>query len=210
MAAGVLMETAQRFVVHARSRTIARIVGYPAGVGILVAAALIDFGATTLPGDPLGWRGIFVFWGLGTLLWTWSVDRRKRIEVTEQTVTVVNTTSRYQVPWSALTDVEIDVVENNAGGTAYHRLVLVTLSRRITAEAPAASRDHMMKLRARILRARDQSLAHAARSVDRITVTGLPALADRLFDGRLNSPMAKRLEIALLVVALIVLSLAQL
>ena len=74
-------------------------IGYPAGLGILVAAALIPFGTTTLPGDVLFWRGVFAFCGLGTLLWTWAVDRRRRIEVTEQTLTAVNTTSWYEVPW---------------------------------------------------------------------------------------------------------------
>jgi hypothetical protein len=40
-------ETEQPFVLHARSRNIARIIGYPAGVGLLAAALFGPFGDTS-------------------------------------------------------------------------------------------------------------------------------------------------------------------
>jgi hypothetical protein len=171
----------QRFVLHARSRRIARIIGYPAGLGILVAGALIDFGATTtFRDDPLAGRVILGFCGLGTLLWTWSVDRRKRIEVTEQAVTVVNTFSRYDVPWRQLRDVSLEEIKNQAGGTAYHRLAFVTSTKRIVAESPAGSQREMMKIRFRILQARHQSWRTQPQSDAGIAVKGAAAVADRL------------------------------
>ena len=87
-----MAETEQRFTLHARSRNIARVIGYPAGLGLPAAAVFYPFGDTS---D--GWvgRAFCTIVGLGTLLWTWSMDRRRRIEVTEQQVTVVNSFSRY-------------------------------------------------------------------------------------------------------------------
>ena len=41
---GAVAETEQRFVLHARSRNIARIIGYPAGLGLLAAAVFGPFG----------------------------------------------------------------------------------------------------------------------------------------------------------------------
>lgn len=56
--------------------------------------------------------GIIAGSGVSILLWTWSVSRR-RIEVTEQTVTVVSTFRRHEVPWSALSDIELDLLPDN-------------------------------------------------------------------------------------------------
>jgi hypothetical protein len=147
-------ETEQRFILHARSRTIARIIGYPAGLGLLAVAVFFPFGETS---DAWWGRACFAIFGLVTLTWTWSMDRRRRIEVTEQKVTVVNTFSRYDVAWRELSDIELERIENQAGGTAFHRLAFVTPTKRIVAEAPAGSRREMMKARDRILRARPES-----------------------------------------------------
>ncbi len=57
--------------------------------------------------------GIF---GLITLLWAWSADRRRRIEVTEQHVTVVNSFSRYVVAWHELSDIEFEEIQTQGGG----------------------------------------------------------------------------------------------
>jgi hypothetical protein len=98
--------------------------------------------------------GIF---GFGTLLWAWLADRRWRIEVTEQHVTMVNIYSRYIVAWHELSDIELEEIKAEGGWTAYHRLNFVTPNRRIVAEAPAGSEEEMMKVRDRILRARELS-----------------------------------------------------
>jgi hypothetical protein len=95
-----MAETEQRFTLHARSRKIARIIGYPAGLGLLVAAVFGPFGDTS--GDWFLLRPICGLFGLIILLWAWATDRRRRIEVTEQHVTVVNSFSRYVVAWHEL------------------------------------------------------------------------------------------------------------
>jgi hypothetical protein len=148
-------ETDQRFILHARSRNIARIIGYPAGLGLLAAAVFFPFGDTQNR-----WVGgvLCALFGLLILPWTWSMDRRRRVEVTEQQVTVVNSFSRYVVAWHELSDVEFEEIEAQGGWTAYHRLAFVTPSRRIVAEAPAGSQRALMKVRDRILHARELSL----------------------------------------------------
>jgi hypothetical protein len=90
---------------------------------------------------------------LGTLQWAWWADRRWRIEVTEQHVTVVNTYSRYVVAWHELSDIVLEEI-----GIDYHRLAFVTPSRRIVAEAPTGSQSELMKVRDRVLHARELSL----------------------------------------------------
>ena len=45
-----MAETEQRFTLHARSRKVARIIGYPAGLGLLVAAVFGPFGDTRVIG----------------------------------------------------------------------------------------------------------------------------------------------------------------
>jgi hypothetical protein len=172
-----MADTEQRFTLHARSRNIARIIGYPAGLGLLAAAVFGPFGDTS--GDWFLLRPICGLFGLLTLLWAWSMDRWRRIEVTEQQVTVVNSFSRYVVAWHELSDIEFERIENQAGGTAYHRLAFVTPSRRIVAEAPAGSQRELMKLRDRILHARELSPNEPQSDVG-IAVEGAAAVADRL------------------------------
>ena len=172
-----MAETEQRFTLHAQSRNIARIIGYPAGLGLLAAAVFFPFGDTS---DAWVGRAICALFGLFTLLWTLSMDRRRRIEVTEQQVTVVNTLSRYVVAWHELSDIEFERIQNQAGGTAFHRLAFITPSRRIVAEAPAGSERELMKVRDRILHARDQSPPTDPQSDGGIAVEGAAAVADRL------------------------------
>jgi hypothetical protein len=170
-------ETEQRFVLHARSRNVARIIGYPAGLFLLALGPAVIFGVGDL-GD-LGW-GIFITaTALFTLLWTWSMDRRRRVEVTEQKLTVVNTFSRYDVAWPELSDIELEKIKAQGGWTAYHRLAFVTPNKRIVAEAPAGDEPEMMKVRARILQARDQSLPDEPQSDVGIAVRGAAAATDR-------------------------------
>jgi Bacterial PH domain len=142
-------DTAQRFVVHAERRKFARFAGYPAGLFLVVAAIFIP------ADDPI--KFIAALFGLPILMWSWSVDRRRRIEVTEQNVTVVNVFSRHEVPWSELTDIEIDV-DKNDNGTDYY-LAFVTPNLRIRANMPYDNGDELSKVRARILEAREP-LAH--------------------------------------------------
>jgi hypothetical protein len=171
-----MAETEQLFTLHARSRNIARIIGYPAGLGLLVAAVFFPFGDTE---EKWVGRVLCAVFGLGTLVWTWSMDRRRRVEVTEWQVTVVNSFSRYVVAWHELSDIEFERIQNQAGGTAYHRLAFITPSRRIVAEAPAGSERELMKVRDRILHARELS-PHEPQSDVGIAVEGAAAVADRL------------------------------
>jgi hypothetical protein len=149
-----MAETEQQFTLHAQSRNIARIIGYPAGLGLLVVAVFFPFGDTE---EAWVGRVLCALFGLGTLVWTWSMDRRRRVEVTEQQVTVVNSFSRYVVAWHELSDIEFEEIKAEGGWTAYHRLAFVTPSRRIVAEAPAGSEPELMKVRDRILHARKLS-----------------------------------------------------
>jgi hypothetical protein len=167
----------QRFTLHARSRNIARIIGYPAGVGLLAAAVFGPFGDTS--GDWFLLRPICGLFGLLTLVWAWSTDRRRRVEVTEQQVIVVNSFSRYVVAWHELSDIEFEEIKAEGGWTAYHRLAFVTPSRRIVAEAPAGSERELMKVRDHILQARELSLNEPQSDVA-IAVEGAAAVADRL------------------------------
>jgi hypothetical protein len=71
-------ETEQRFVLHARSRNVARIIGYPAGLFLLALGPAVIFGVGDL-GD-LGW-GIFItatalFTLLGPGPWTGGAGSR--------------------------------------------------------------------------------------------------------------------------------------
>jgi hypothetical protein len=170
-----MVETEQRFTLHARSRKIARIIGYPAGLGLLAVAVVFPFGDTQ---DRWVVGTICALFGLITLLFTWSVDRRRRIEVTEWQVTVVNSFSRYVVAWQELSDIEFEEIQNQGGGTAYHRLAFVTPGRRIVAEAPAGSERALMKVRDRILHARELSPKEQQSDVG-IAVEGAAAVADR-------------------------------
>jgi hypothetical protein len=172
-------ETEQRFILYARSRKAARIIGYPAGLGLLAAAFFGPFGDTS--GDWFFLRPVCGIFGLMILLFTCSVDRRRRIEVTEWQVTVVNTFSRYIVAWHELSDIEVEEIKAEGGWTAYHRLAFVTPSRRIAAEAPAGSRDAMMKVRDRILHARELSPKEPQSDVG-LAVEGAAAVADRFRD----------------------------
>jgi hypothetical protein len=177
-----MAETEQRFTLHARSRKVARIIGYPAGLGLLVAAVFGPFGDTS--GDWFLLRPICGLVGLLILVWAWATDRRRRIEVTEQQVTVVNSFSGYVVAWHELSDIEFEEIKAQGGWTAYHRLAFVTPSRRIVAEAPAGSEPELMKVRDRILHARELSLNEPQSDVGQsdvdMTVEGAAAVADRL------------------------------
>ena len=169
-------ETEQRFVLHAQSRKLARIIGYPAGgLGLLAVGVFFTFGDTS---DWWVMGVIFAYFALLTLLWTWSMDRRRRVEVTEQQLTVVNSFSRYVVAWHELSDIEFEEIKAQGGWTAYHRLAFVTPNRRIVAEAPAGSEPELMKVRDRILHARELSLNEPQSDVS-MTVEGPAAATDR-------------------------------
>ena len=154
-----MAETEQRFVLHARSRNVASIIGYPVGGGlVLLAIAGIPWASGGTGDDwcllvTFAGFGLFVLWG------AWSTKRR-RIEVTELTVTVVQPFSRYEMPWSALVDIELDNAMSNGGGI--YSLAFVTPTDRIVAQVPAGGQRVMTELRDRILRARDASIANQA------------------------------------------------
>ena len=99
-------ETEQRFVLRARSRIVAGIIGYPMFLVVLGLGGL-PYAVFEAPEDA-AWAFFAGIAGFGPLiLWgAWSTNRR-RIEVTEQMVTVVKPFSRHEVPWSALVDIEL-------------------------------------------------------------------------------------------------------
>jgi hypothetical protein len=142
-------ETAQRFVVYPAKRKFARFAAFPAGLFLVVAAILIP------TDDPTKFVAAVI--GLPILMWSSTVIWRRRVVVTEQNVTVVNDFSRHEVPWSELTDIEIQIVKDSQG-TDYF-LAFVTPTRRIRASMSYDNEDEPSKVRARILEARDP-LAH--------------------------------------------------
>jgi len=206
-------ETAQRFVVHAESRRFARVVGYPIGLALLVAAFFI-------PDDRAGLRLFAAVVGPGFLIWSWSHDRR-HVEVTEQKLTVVNTFSRHEVPCTELTDIEIDRERNfdNPRGPDEFYLALVIPGRRIRADIPYLDEYELTKVRARILRAREVSANEArpdaqaaatgqperAISIDRSTRRGRRAAAGTT--GRPHRTVGDWLQLALLVAVVFVIGL---
>jgi hypothetical protein len=114
-------ETEQRFILRWSYRDLARNIGYPVG-GLL----LLVFIARP-SGEAEDWW--LLACGLAILLWTWFIDRRVRVEVTEQKVTVVNLFSRYEVPWSALHGIDLRAVGFHSGGEPLiYCLDFVTLS----------------------------------------------------------------------------------
>jgi hypothetical protein len=107
--------TEQRLVLHDEGRKFARVVGYPVGLFLVVAAVLI-------PPDE-GMKVLAAILGPGILMWSWSSDRRFRIEVTEQSITVVNIFSRDEIPWSELTDIKVDYDITDEGNEYYLEFV---------------------------------------------------------------------------------------
>ena len=84
-----MAETAQRFVVYSADRNFARFAVFPAGLFLVVAAIVI-------PADnPI--KFVAAVFGLPCLMWSSSVVWRRRVEVTEQNVAVVNVFSRHEV-----------------------------------------------------------------------------------------------------------------
>jgi hypothetical protein len=170
-----MAETEQRFTLHARSRK-----------SRASSATRLDWAysrrrsssRSVIPRSG-GWEEPSARSSGWHLAVDWSMDRRRRVKVTEQQVTVVNSFSRYVVAWHELSDVEFERIENQAGGTAYHRLAFVTPSRRIVAEAPAGSERELMKFRDRILHAHELSPNEPQSDVG-IAVEGAATLADRL------------------------------
>ena len=151
-----MAESEQRFVLRARSRNVARFIGYPVG-GCLVLVAVVGL----IRGPDGGGGGLFLLamFGIFFLLWAWATNRC-RVEVTEQGVTVVHGAGfrRDVVPWRALADIEVEKYENNFGLYCLTFVVkddaAETQPRWFLSEVPMRrSRYDMMELRARILRA---------------------------------------------------------
>jgi hypothetical protein len=92
-------ETERRFILYSRYRTPdLRFVGYLAGLVLLVVAVGVVFAGNR------GWGVVLVLCALVFLHRVWVIDRRRRIEVTEEMVTLVNTFSRYELLWSEFGD----------------------------------------------------------------------------------------------------------
>ena len=140
-----MAETDQRFVVHAENRGLARIAGYPGGLFLVVAAVFI-------PTDEAGLKVIAAVVGLCFLMWSWSVDRRRRVEVTDKHITVVNVFSRHVVPWTELINVRINHEYGDRGPDRYY-LTFVTATQLIRANMPYEDGDELLSVRARILQA---------------------------------------------------------
>jgi Bacterial PH domain len=185
-------ETEQRFILRWSYRDLARFIGYPAGV-VLVLAAVSGKSVFGTGDDSALWVLIA---GVSILLWAWFIDRRVRVEVTEQKVTVVNLFSRYEVPWSGLDDIDLRPVGFHSGGEPLiYCLDFVTPTKTILAYMPRGDLQRMTEIQARILRARDQSLANEPQSDAPIAVTGLAPVLHRPAD-RFEAAVANRLGLS--------------
>jgi Bacterial PH domain len=178
-------ETIQRFILRWSYRDLARFIGYPVG-GLLVVGGLLLLVFTGPPfGESDDWPPIewILACGLASLLWTWFIDRRLRVEVTEQKVTVVNLFSRYEVPWSALNYVDLHVVGYHSGGGPFIYCLEFGIppNKAIVARMPRGNLRRMTEILERILQAGDQSLANETQPDAHITVKGLAAVGTRLF-----------------------------
>jgi Bacterial PH domain len=171
--------TEQRLVLHDEGRKLARVVGYPVGLFLVVAAVLIP------PDERM--KVLAAILGPGILMLSWSSDRRLRIEVTEQNITVVNIFSRDEIPWSELTDIKVDYNTTDEGNEYYLEFVTrapIRGSQQIRGHAIYGTRDEAEKDRARILRTREPSTndvasdAHAIATED--ASDGPQTLSERL------------------------------
>jgi Bacterial PH domain len=146
----------QRFVVHAESRWLARS-GYLGGLFLVVAAVFI-------PADEAGLRVFAAGVGLWFLMWSWSVDRRRRVEVTDEHITVVNVFSSHVVPWTELINVRVSHVYGDKGPDQYV-LIFVTATQQICANVPYEDGDELLRVRARILQIREPLSIYATPEV---------------------------------------------
>jgi hypothetical protein len=133
---------------------------------------------------------LWIVAGLGVciLLWTWFVDWRLRVKVTEQKVTVVNLFSRYELPWSTLNYVDLGTIGSHSGGGPFIYCLefgappnKAIANKAIGASMPRGSLRRMTEILERVIRAGDRSLANAPQPDAHITVKGLAVLGDRLF-----------------------------
>lgn len=176
-------ETEQRFILRWRHRNLVRFIGYPVG-GFLVLVAISGIPSVFSTGEYWGLWAWIAGLGVSLLVWAWFVGRI-RVEVTEQKITVVNPITRYEVPWSVLYGIELAVSAADASGDpARHQYCLdfVTPTKEIIHPLmPRGSLRRMTQIRARILRARGQSLANEPQSDAHVTVTGLGPVLRRRF-----------------------------
>ncbi|HEY9376572.1 MAG TPA: PH domain-containing protein [Jiangellaceae bacterium] len=194
-----MTETEQRFILRWSYRDLARFIGYPVG-GLLILVAISGIPSVFEDtGDYLGLWGVIAGLGVSILLWTWFVDRRVRVEVTEQKVTVVNLFTRYELPWSALTYVDLRAVGWHSGGEPLiYCLEFGTPSKPIAAYMPRGSLLRMTEILNRVLRSRDQSLVNEPRPNAAIVETGLGPVLHRLDApaARFEASVAKRLGLS--------------
>ena len=156
-------ETEQRFVLRARSRIVTSVIGYPLG-GCLAVLGIVGIPYAVFEGAGNDWTLFAGFAGFGlVILWNVWATNRRRIMVTEQMVTVVQPFSRYEMPWSALSNIELDTQMTKGW---YYQLTFVTPTDRIVAQAPAGGRRVMTELRDRILRARPESPTNQVQAGD--------------------------------------------
>jgi hypothetical protein len=88
--------------------------------------------------------------GLWFLMWSWSVDRRRRVEVTDEHITVVNVFSSHVVPWTELINVRVSHEYGDKTPDQYF-LIFVTATQPIHANMPYDDGDELLRVRARIL-----------------------------------------------------------
>jgi hypothetical protein len=128
------------------------------GLGLLTGAAYegTDHQLLTVLGLSAGGLAML---GLAVRGW------RRGIDADAEGVVVINLFRTHRLAWSDLVDISFDRVENEGGGTAYHRLLLETEGGSIAAEAPGGSTQsgsRLFRTRADLLAMRDRAVHKSA------------------------------------------------
>jgi hypothetical protein len=129
----------------------------PAGIGLVVAAIVYwtdpEFGPMAAL---LAFAAGLFFLAIGVR------GPQRGIDADRDGVLIRNMFTSRRVPWADLDDVTFDAVQNEGGGTSYHRLVIHTGGESVPAQAPGGRPDpggRLDRARTLILAMRDEAVA---------------------------------------------------
>lgn len=123
-------------------------------VGMGIGAAFAPDGGWLVGVGGVAIGGFFVVIGVR--------GARRGMDADQHGILVRNMFTSRWVPWESLRDIGFEVVPNDAGGTAYHRLLLDTTHGSVVTQAPGGSDEPGGRLdlvRTALLRMRDQAIA---------------------------------------------------
>ncbi|MEZ0447110.1 hypothetical protein [Cellulomonas sp. ICMP 17802] len=131
--------------------------------GVLFGAVLVGMSVPFATDPDGGWLLTLAGVAAGALFLTIGIrGSRRGIDADQDGALVRNMFTSRWVPWSDLVDITFDAVQNQGGGTSYHRLLLGTRHGPVVAQAPGGRTTPGGRLdtaRARLLAMRDQATA---------------------------------------------------